>query len=191
MFSQDNRDQVQDQGWLPPMVDLDQLPPANQGQLPLANPEQLPLENPWQLPLANPGELPLANPGQLPLANPGQLIALRNSRNTFLPSSEIPKHKLRSIAAVLTENSKLRMECTAGTLCQTLAKQAIFGKEVMKKCTPNGTCEHPGLPRAELFELKRTMFSQFPRFHSSPEGFEPVWKKCMVAIEQACKRLRS
>jgi len=58
-----------------------------------------------------------------------------------LPSSEIARHTLRSVDEVLEENAKLRTESTAGTLCQTLAKEAIFGKAVMKKCTPNGTRE--------------------------------------------------
>ena len=59
----------------------------------------------------------------------------------------------------------------------------------MRQCTPGGTREYPALPQEELFELKKIMFEQFPRFHTCPGSFEPLWKKCVVSIEQACKRL--
>ena len=36
-----------------------------------------------------------------------------------------------------------------------LAKEAIFGEEIMRKCTPGGTRELPGLPRKELYEIKK------------------------------------
>ena len=108
-----------------------------------------------------------------------------------LPSSEIAKNTLRDVQEVLEENTKLRTESAAGTLCQKLAKEAIFGKELMRRCTPNGTRDFPALPREELYTLKTIMFNQFPRFQRCPGAFESVWKKCVVAIEQACKRLRA
>ena len=118
-------------------------------------------------------------------------LTARATANPALPSSEICKNKLRSVQEVLAENVKLQTESLAGTLCQKLAKEAIFGKDVMKKCTPAGSREYPALPQAELYELKKIMYSQFPRFNSCPGAFESVWKKCMVAVEQACKRLRN
>ena len=36
------------------------------------------------------------------------------------------------------------MKERAGTVCQVLAKEAIFGKEVMARCTPGK--DLPGLP---------------------------------------------
>ena len=110
-------------------------------------------------------------------------------RENALSSLEIQKEKLRDVAEVLQENIKLKTEGSAGNLCQKLAKQAIFGKEVMRKCTPAGTRDYPALPQAELKKLKEIMFQQFPRFHTCPGAFETVWKRCMVAVEQACKRL--
>ncbi len=118
-------------------------------------------------------------------------VPLPSNTGDVLPSSEIPKSKLRSVRDVLTVNNHLRNESSASTLCQRLAKEAIFGKEVMKKCTPSGTRDFPALPQEELFELKTIMFRQFPKFHHTPVSFEGIWKKCVVAIEQACKRLRA
>ena len=113
----------------------------------------------------------------------------RNARNA-LPSTDINKQSLRSIQEVLEENINLRTESCAGKLCQKLAREAIFGEDVMKQCTPYGTREYPGLPHAELYELKMIMFNQFPRFHRCPSLFEAVWKKCIGSVEQACRRSR-
>lgn len=118
-------------------------------------------------------------------------VTLPPNASAPLPSSEIPKERLRDVQEILEGNAKLRTESTAGTLCQKLAKEAIFGKEVMKRCTPSGTREFPALPREELYELKLIMFRQYPRFHTCPGTFESLWKKCMISIEQACKRLRA
>lgn len=87
-------------------------------------------------------------------------------------------------------NSNLRTESAASTLCQKSAKEAIFGIEVMKKCTPSGTRDYCALPQEELFELKTIMFRQFPKYHQNPVGFESIWKRCVVAVEQACKHIR-
>ena len=96
---------------------------------------------------------------------------LPSNASATLPSLEIARHILRSVEEVLEENGKLRTESTAGTLCQKLAKEAISGKAVMKRCTPHGTREFPALPREELYELKTAMLKQFPRFHSCPGAF--------------------
>ena len=117
---------------------------------------------------------------------------LKYHRNALAPllSSEIPKQSLRSIQSVLDENIALQNDSSAGTLCQRLAKEAIFGEEVMEKCTPYGTRDCPGLPQAELFELKMIMFRLFLKFHGCPGLFESTWKTCITSVEQACKRLR-
>ena len=117
--------------------------------------------------------------------------SLRAHAITALASSEIAKNTLRSVREVLEENVKLQTESSAGTLCQKLAKDAFFGRDVMRKCTPGGNRQYPALPQEELYELKKAMFQLFPRFHTCPGSFEPVWKKCLTSIEQACKRLRT
>ena len=102
-------------------------------------------------------------------AHQGPILAVNSQSGNYLPSSAIPQHSLKSVKQVLHENYKLCTEATAGTLCQVLAKEAIFGKELMEQCTPNGAQDCPGLPRQELNNLKATMFHLFPRFQSCPE----------------------
>ena len=85
---------------------------------------------------------------------------------------------------------KLRCESNAGTLACKLAKEAIFGAEVMKRCTPIGIAGLPGLPEKELKELKKVMFMQFPQYWKNPVEFEPTWKRCLEAVQQGCKRQR-
>lgn len=133
--------------------------------------------------------------GSTILNNEGQTIKepykiKSHNKQNSLSSMEINKQSLRSIEEVLKENIHLHTESCAGTLCQRLAKEAIFGEDIMKRCTPYGTQESPGLPRDELYTLKKIMFEQFPRFHSCPHLFEDVWKKCIGSIEQACRRIR-
>ena len=118
------------------------------------------------------------------------MLAVNSRSGNYLPSTAISKQQLRSVDQVIQENYKLCTESSAGTLCQILARESFFGKEVMEQCTPNGARDCPGLPRLELNNLKATMFRLFPRFQSCPEQFEPLWKRCMNSIEQACRHLR-
>ena len=113
-----------------------------------------------------------------------------HANKNSLPSSVINKQSLRSVKDVLKENIHLCTESCAGTLCQKLAKEVIFGEDIMKQCTFYGTRNAPGLPREELYSLKTIMFRQFPRFLSCPHLFEATWKKCIGSVEQACKRIR-
>ena len=76
----------------------------------------------------------------------------------------------------------LRCDSKVGTLAVKLAREAIFGDDVMVKCTVMGEREHPGLPAAEL---KRVIFQQFPKLWTSKQEFEPLWKGCVDAMGQA------
>ena len=67
-----------------------------------------------------------------------------------------------------------------------LAKEAVFGEEVMSRCTSGGTRELPGLPSEELYELKKTVLKQYPQYWKCLHDFEGVWKKCRDSLEQAC-----
>ena len=127
---------------------------------------------------------------QSSLASP--MLAESAQTGNYLPSSVVMQQSLKNFEEVLHCNYKLCTEASTGTLCQILAnfKEIFFGKDVMEQCTPNGACDCPGLPRQELNNIKAAMFRLLPRFHSCPELFEPLWKKCMVAMEQACRRLR-
>ena len=81
-------------------------------------------------------------------------------------------------------------ESTAGKFTCKLARESFFGTEVMKRCTCNGHGDKPGLPKAELLELKETVRHQFPKYTGTHE-FEIVWANCQTAISQSCKRLRN
>ena len=113
--------------------------------------------------------------------------------NSPLPSSAIAKDSLRPIEEVLNnEPGKEILLERAGTVCQKLAREAIFGSEIMRRCTPAGSKDLPALPKAELYQLKTIMFQQLPSFWRKPDAFEKLWKdKCWKAIEQACKRQRT
>ena len=65
---------------------------------------------------------------------------------------------------------KLSGEGKPGTLAQVLAREAIFGEDMMKKCTPFGNSHLNTLPTAEMKLLKNVMFKQFPQFPSLPAG---------------------
>ena len=107
-----------------------------------------------------------------------------------LPSSTILKDKLASVAQIINNYPKLRCESKAGTLAVKVAKNAVFGESVMKRCTVMGERDLPGLPPTELMELKRILFKQFPHLWTSRHEFEPIWKVCVDSLGQACKRLR-
>jgi hypothetical protein len=116
-------------------------------------------------------------------------IKVKNSENA-LPSSEIDTTKLSSVDMVITKYSKYKAEAKTPTLAMKLTKEAIFGDEIMKKCTPVGVRDFPGLPIVELQVLKQAMYNKFPQYWQNPCEFEGIWSDCMSSIGQACKRLR-
>ena len=119
-----------------------------------------------------------------------RVISASNAKFGELPSSEINKASLKPISDVLQKYSNLRVECTIGKLAVKLAREAIFGDSIMKRCTPRGWNDLPALPQVELNLLKATLFRQFPRFWVCPEEFERKWTTAQEALAQACKRLR-
>ena len=111
--------------------------------------------------------------------------------NQPLPSDQVSKHTLVSVEECLKGCKELRSVEKASTLAQKLAKEAIFGVDVMMKCTPGGTKEFPALPKGEMLILKNEVYKVLPQFWHSPADFEKLWKsKCWPAVEQACRRLR-
>ena len=106
-------------------------------------------------------------------------------------SSEIKKSKLVSVERVVSKYSKMKTESKVGTLAVKLARQSFFGDDVMRRCTVQGAREFPGLPSAELGQLKQTIFKLFPQYWRNPSEFEGVWSTCVESVGQACKRLRS
>lgn len=110
--------------------------------------------------------------------------------DNILPSSEIDRSSLTTVDAILSKFSKLRCESKVGTLAVKLAKEALFGDKVLIKCTVMGERGLPGLPAAELMELKKILFREFPHLWASRHEFEALWKTCVDSLGQACKRLR-
>ena len=112
--------------------------------------------------------------------------------NDPLPSSEIATDKLISVEEALENVMKGgRKAPLPSTVTQSLAKSAIFGTDIMKRCTPSGSNSLSALLKAEMQNLKRHVFRVFPRYWHSPAAFEVEWKtKCWPAMEQACRRLR-
>lgn len=159
-------------------------PPANQFT-PAYLPFALPSTHSMQIPLAEQINSPLPSEVTTP---PDPLPLCHTYSNNPLPSAEIDSDKLASVETVLAKKTS---ETKPSTLAQTLAKSAIFGIDIMRRCTPAGTKDLPALPRAEMYTLKKLVFRAYPKFWHSPKSFETEWKsKCWVAIEQACGRLR-
>lgn len=130
-------------------------------------------------------------PPPYPSSNQPLPCSLKSKAKYALSLSDIDKTGLKSVQDILKQNSDLRTESGCGTLAQRLAKETVFGVEIMKRCTPAGSKKLPGLPQEGLYEIKKIIFSELYKFHNQPGDFEPIWqRKCMVAIEQACNRLR-
>ena len=91
---------------------------------------------------------------------------------------------------MLLHNAKYKVHNKVSTLAVKLAKEAIFGDTVIRKCTVSGEREFPALPQNELQDLKRIIFQQFPHYWQAPLEFELQWKSCCECIGQDCKRLR-
>ena len=168
---------VQTPDWLDPFELFNLTPPALSPRLLSPTPPPLPPPYP-------PSNHPTHQHSAVP-------CSLKSRGKYALASSEIDNTTLKSVCDVLKQNPELRTESGCGTLAQRLAKEALFGEEVMKRCTPNGSKKYPALPQEELYNLKHIVFNELKIFHHQPGDFEPVWqKRCMVAIEQACNRLR-
>ena len=109
---------------------------------------------------------------------PDPLPLSRSSGDKALPSSEIKKDKLSSVQEVLDKYSHLIKKGATirniRMLSIKLAKEAIFGADVMARCTPGGTREYPGLPRKELYELKKIALEQYPQYWNCLHIFEDV-----------------
>ena len=108
-----------------------------------------------------------------------------------LPSSEINQAALLPVGDALTKYSTLIYSSKVRTLAAKLAKESIFGDDVLIRCTVAGSRSFPALPVAELNYLKTVIFKQFPVYWNAKHEFEGVWKDCIDGLGQACKRLRS
>ncbi len=70
---------------------------------------------------------------------------------------------LQPIDRVLANNSQLRQPSTIGKLACKLAREAVFGTYVMKRCTPYGTKQYPHPPATTKIKRTKTIaFWGFP-----------------------------
>ena len=63
-----------------------------------------------------------------------------------------------------------------------LAVKAYFGKELLKQCTVYGFNNRSALPKDKVLALKTKLLNIFPQYLSSLVDFEPLWNKCVAAI---------
>ena len=97
---------------------------------------------------------------------------------TSLSSSKINKVDLVATDVFFQCHRNLKGESRPGTFAVKLAREVYFGSKVMSKCTVSGCRDLPGLPTAELGELKHTLFLQFPQFWKNPVEFGPnAWRQ--------------
>ena len=79
---------------------------------------------------------------------------------------------LSSIPAVVVEFRHYVCLGCPGTLAQQIAREAVFGYEVMKQRTPLGSREYKALPQSGIWKVKCAIFAEYFQFWDSPEGFE-------------------
>lgn len=121
-----------------------------------------------------------------------QCLPIAPRKNSVvLPASAIDRTKLVAAAQTLLRYPKLGIESKASILAVKLARESFFGESAMAQCTVMGCGKYPALPPNELNSLKQVMFARFPKYWPNPVLFESVWKDCMEAIGQACKRIRA
>ena len=135
---------------------------------------------------------PTVAPQTATMSQPAAITSARaTGEKKVLDSACINKSQLLPVDVVVAKYPKLRTVTKASTLAVKLAKESVFGEDVMRQCTVFGTRQLPGLPREELFQLKKAVFDQFPQFWSHPPQFESVWKDCIASVNQSSKSLRA
>ena len=116
------------------------------------------------------------------LYNWGSTTARRLTKSPNRPQ------RLSSPDEVVTKYIKLKNPSTMLKLSVKLARVSFFGDETLIRCTVSGQREHASLPEIQLYNLKMFMVRLFPLLIRAE--FEEKWKDCLIAIGQACKRLR-
>ena len=114
----------------------------------------------------------------------------RKEGTNYFSSSDVAKSKLSNPDTVLAKYRNLRIESKVGMLAIKLAKEAIFGEDVLAQCTVSGCRNLPALPVEELNQLKQALFQQFPSYWTTPAEFEALWERAVEAIGQCAKGLR-
>lgn len=71
-----------------------------------------------------------------------------------------------------------------------LASESYFGDNLLRKCTVYGMKGQDALPKEKLNALKNKLGVHFKFYNNSVE-FEPVWSKCVGAINHRASALRA
>ena len=99
--------------------------------------------------------------------------------------------QLKSVESVVRSNSRSAKLSTIGRFACKLARHAVFGEAVLKRCTPLGRDDLPALPSEGMDKLKSILKQQLPFAQRNPAEFEELWEVCIIAIQHLCKRLRN
>ncbi len=122
-----------------------------------------------------------------PIAKP---IEIHDSVS-YLSSSEINSDSLVSIDEVLWKYRRYIVTEKVSALARRLAIEAVFGNDILKKCTPKGRTKLPALPTDLLYTLKQTLLNACPSYWAKPVQFEDVWnKKCLSGLKALCNEAR-
>ena len=157
----------------------------------LAPPPSLPIatSTPKPRPTSTQPTVPPTNPPKPP-PNWQPLSLKTDKHKNPLPSIAIDRSKLASVKTVLKKYKKLRGADNASLLILRLAQEAIYGDDVLVRCTVKGNRGRPGLPIRELIELKGIIFETCPTHWCDAEKFEKLWIDVLGKLGQLCKRLR-
>ena len=91
---------------------------------------------------------------------------------------------------VIEKYSKLRNISHIGRMAVRLAAEPYFGKEVLRKSTVRGLQRHQPLPEDQMRALKIKVIRIHPIYIDMPVEFEPLWTKCVNAINHYASELR-
>lgn len=87
---------------------------------------------------------------------------------------------------VISKYPNLLKKETIGRLAVLLGIESYFGKQLLMKSR-----DKESLPKEKVFALKQKLISLFPQYLSCPLEFEPLWTKCVGAINHSAAKLRS
>ena len=78
-----------------------------------------------------------------------------------------------------------------GELACRLARESVFGEEMMVKCTVHGFRHGKALPPEGIAAIQEAIIQyRFPLLTIDSTGFMAIWKTCAGALNHACSKIR-
>ena len=115
-------------------------------------------------------------------------VGIKEEMEGLLEAADGEKERDEDYEVIEERRDLVKINAPA-TLAQYLAKEAVFGEEIMRLCTSTGSNPRKVLPQQELLSIKTAIFKLCPLSWHDPRGFEEMIRaKCHTAIEQACDR---